>query len=340
MLGLCTSAINAAEKYTFSVGRIRGMESVLLKRPHFERLADSPSPERAWEVLCDASPWWRERSDGEQVNTEISLRDRLREAIYEVSSMLPTRPIARIFAIRWDFLSLKSLARRYVFGDIAEPERLEQILEEANFFLPGLAPLDYRASVALLSDALARDAQPHVIDRTLDAEMFHIVLRNLSEDPIPFAHQFFSLRADLLNLEMVLRCRIRNTNRQEVQSWLIPGGTLPEHYFLEAFSSGGGTGVATSLFASFTGTLLEEPLAHLQRIDDESEMGHRLELLVDDHMTEFVHAARYISFGPEPHIGYLHGVEMEVKNVRRVFSGISRCEKSESILTDLRRPYV
>ena len=170
--------------------------------------------------------------------------------------------------------------------------------------------------------------------------MFHIIFRNLSEDPISFAHQFFSLRADLLNLETVLRCRLRNIDRQEAQSWLIPGGTLPKRYFLEGFSSGGGAGIATSLSASFAGTSLEEPLAHLQRIDDESEIGHRLELLIDDHMTEFVHAAKYISFGPEPSIGYLHGVEVEVKNVRRVLSGISRRERSETILADLRRPYV
>ena len=170
--------------------------------------------------------------------------------------------------------------------------------------------------------------------------MFHIIFRNISENPISFAHQFFSLRADLLNLETVLRCRLRNIDRQEVQSWLIPGGTLPKRYFLEGFSSGGGAGIATSLSASFSGTSLEKPLADLQRIDDESEIGHWLELLIDDHMTEFVHAAKYISFGPEPSIGYLHGVEMEVKNVRRVLSGISRRERSEAILADLRRPYV
>jgi vacuolar-type H+-ATPase subunit C/Vma6 len=58
---------------------------------------------------------------------------------------------------------------------------------------------------------------------------------------------------------------------------------------------------------------------------------------MDDHLTEFLHPAKYIAFGPEPIVGYLHGVEVEVKNVRRVFGGLSR---GEEIAADLRRPYV
>ncbi len=339
MLGLYTGSINEAEAYIFSVGRVRVMENALLRRFHFERAAESRSIEGAWEVLRDATRWWGEGIAGDPPDIEALLKERLEESIREVSLMMPAAPIARTFAIRWDFLRLKGWARRHAFGDSAEPEQLERMLEEADFLLPGTPPLDYSEAVAKLSEALARETRPHVIDRFLDAEMFHIIFRRLSEHPVPFARQFFSLRADLLNLSTALRGKLRSADRQEVQSWLIPGGTLSYAHFLEA-SSGGGSGVAASLAAVFAGTSLESLLDPLQRVNDESEIGHRLEQLIDDHMTEFVHSAKYLSFGPEPLIGYLHGVEMEVKNVRRILSGISRSEDSESILTDLRRPYV
>lgn len=339
MLGLYTGSINEAEDYIFSVGRIRVMESALLRRFHFERVAESRSVEGAWEALRDATRWWEKGIVGDHLDIEILLKERLEQSIREVSSMMPTAPIARAFAIRWDFLLLKDLARRYALGDSAEPERLERMLEEADFLLPGAPPLDYSEAVAKLSGALTRETRPHVVDRFLDAEMFHVIFRRLSEHPVPFARQFFSLRVDLLNLSTAFRGKLRNADRQEVQAWLIPGGTLPHSHFLEA-SSGGGSGGAASLAAVFAGTSLEGLLDPLQQVNDESEIGHRLEQRIDDHMTEFVHSAKYLSFGPEPLIGYLHGVEMEVKNVRRILSGISRSEDSESILADLRRPYV
>ncbi|MDP6086844.1 MAG: V-type ATPase subunit, partial [Nitrospinota bacterium] len=141
------------------------------------------------------------------------------------------------------------------------------------------------------------------------------------------------------DLGVALRARLRGADRQEARGWLAPGGGLSESLFLEAIG-GTGAGSVASWAASFGATVLGDLVEGLQQTQDEAEAGRRLERLADDHLTELVHAGKYISFGPEPLVGYLHGIEMEVKNVRRLLDGLAQGEETKDILADLRRSYV
>lgn len=339
--GLYAATFNEADEFLYAAGRVRVLEGSLLRRRDLERAVEGGSVERARGVLRDASPWWGDRIDAAGMNGEDLLAERLAESIREVAFMTSVSPVAGVFAIRWDFLRLKDRARRVSFGEGAEPERLDRIVEEGGggFLLEGGALLDYREALTRLSDGLSRELVPQTVDRVLDMEMVRIIFRRLAESPVPFAERFFARRADLSNLGVALRARLRGADRQEARRWLGPGGGLSESLFLEAIG-GTGAGSIASWAAPFAGTVLGELTEGLQQTEDEAEAGRRLERLADDHLTELVHAGKYISFGPEPLVGYLHGIEMEVKNVRRLLGGLAKGEETEDILADLRRPYV
>ena len=337
--GLYAAAFNDADEFLYAAGRVRVLEGALLRRRDLERAVEGGSVERAWGTLRDASPWWGDRIDAAGLNSEALLAERLVESIREVAFMTPASPVAVVFAIRWDFLRLKDRARRVSFGEGAELERLGRIVGEGGFLLEGGARPDYREALARLSDGLAREHLPQTVDQVLDAEMVRIIFRRLAENPVPFAERFFARRADLSNLGVALRARLRGADRQEARGWLAPGGGLSESLFLEAIG-GTGAGSVASWAAPFAATVLGDLVEGLQQTQDEAEAGRRLERLADDHLTELVHAGKYISFGPEPLVGYLHGIEMEIKNVRRLLDGLAQGEETEDILADLRRPYV
>ncbi|MFQ5912493.1 MAG: V-type ATPase subunit [Nitrospinota bacterium] len=333
--GLYTGSINEADEYLCAVGRIRVLEGSLLRRVHLERAVEAESVTRAWNALRDASRWWAARPLTDPLGWEAHLNVRLASALQEVAFGTQGSPVASAFAIRWDFLRLKDRARRTFFGGDPEYAGVERIVSEGGFLLGGEAPLDYRKALSRLSERVSREPVVQTVDRVLDAEMFGIVFRRLDENPVPFARQYFVRRVDLLNLSVALRGKFRGSDRQEVQAWLAGGGSLSEALFLEAFG-----GTLSTFAAPFAGTVLEGLMDDLLRVADEKGMGHRLERLMDDHLSEFVHPGKYIAFGPEPLVGYLHGVEMEVKNVRRIMAGLARGEAEEAILGDLRRPYV
>ncbi len=333
--GLHAATINEADMFVYAVGRIRVQEASLLARLPLERAVEAGSAERAWEVIRDASGWWSGRGGAGPQGWEPHLEARLAESLKEVAFIGAGSPIASLFAIRWDFLRLKEKVREAVFGDAVEGGWPERIAEEGGFLLSAETPLAYREVLARLSERVSRETLPQTVDRVLDAEMFRIVFRRLCENPVPFARQYFVRRVDLLNLSVTLRGKLRAAERQEVQGWLMPGGSLPASLFLEAWG-----GALASFAGPFERTVLETLVDDLVRQGDEGDVGRRLERRADDHLTEFLHAGKYVTFGPEPLVGYLHAIEMEVKNVRRIFTGLERGEAPDSILVDLRHPYV
>ncbi|MFQ5691821.1 MAG: V-type ATPase subunit [Nitrospinota bacterium] len=278
-------------------------------------------------MVAGARPRGRGRVD--------TLGARLAEALREVAIMVPSSPVPGLFALRWDFLELKERARRAGLAPEAEADWADAVLEGEGFLLGGGAPPDYRRALVRAAEALAADPRPQTVDRVLDAEMFRAVFRRLDERPVPAARAYFSRRADLLNVGVVLRGKRRRMDWGVVREWLVEGGSLRESVFFEAF------GASTDSFAAaFAGTVLERLLGKRALADGEGEAGRRLERLGDDHLTDFLRLARYVSFGPEPLVGYLHGVEVEVKNVRRVLTGLALGEDAGGIRAGLRRAYV
>jgi V/A-type H+-transporting ATPase subunit C len=333
--GLCTGTLNENDQYLYAVGRIRVLEASLLRRSHLERAIEVGTAGRVWDIFREASRWWADHLSPESVDAETLLEARLAESIREVGFMAPFSPIAPAFAIRWDFLRLKDKVRRAGLDGGADAVWVEKITEEGGFLLQEDTLLDYREALVRVAEQLAREPAPQTVDRVLDGEMYRIIFRRLSEAPIPFARQYFSRRVDLLNLSLALRGKLRGAARQEIQAWWVPEGALPEAPFLEAWG-----GALHSFAGPFEGTVLDGLIDGLLQEGDETEIGHRLEREMDDHLTEFVHAGKYVTFGPEPLVGYLHGIEMEVKNVRRVINGLAGGEGRKDILAEVRNLYV
>lgn len=311
------------------------LERSLLANRHYEQAAEAEDVRRAWDVLREASGWWSGREVSDPGGWEPHLEGRLAEAIREAAAMASGSPIPGAFAVRWDFLGLKERARRAALAPNAEADWAAEIAAEGGFLLHERSPSEYRDALARVSDEIAKDRTPQTVDRVLDAEMFRVLFRRLEDRPVPFARSYFGRRADLLNLGVALRGRLRGAERQAVQPWLVEGGALPRPVFLEAAA-----GPLDGLGALFAGTALGALVERLLSEGKAEDAGRRFERLADDHLTDFLRVAKYVSFGPEPLVGYLHGVEIEVKNVRRVFAGLAHGERAESIRADVRRAYV
>ena len=191
--GLYSDTINEADDFLYSVGRIRLLEMSLLGRHHLERAGETKRVEQAWEIFGDSSRWWGAREVVDPGDWEIHLEARLTEALREVAFMTPAAPIAKAFAIRWDFLSLKEKERRASFGEGGDADWADKIAQEGGFVLQKEIPLDYREALTRLSDQLSREPAPQTVDRVLDAEMYRVIFRWLSEQPVPFAQQSFCL---------------------------------------------------------------------------------------------------------------------------------------------------
>ncbi|MFQ6069766.1 MAG: V-type ATPase subunit [Candidatus Aminicenantales bacterium] len=115
----------------------------------------------------------------------------------------------------------------------------------------------------------------------------------------PFIRDFIRHRIDLANLKILSRLKYRGEPRERFESLVIAGGFLDERVLVESFEeslSGIGERIKTSAYAELWNRAIDTLEAKETFLD--------LERGIEDFMMNYLKAAKYIVFGPEPVFAY------------------------------------
>ena len=317
-------APGADVSYAYAVGRVRALESALLSDAQMGRLADSTDAASAMEILREHR---RYAEAGFRLESVDSVDEACRNVIdamcREVRELSLHPEITEIWLARFDLDGIKLGLRKYALEGSGEAEESPE-----TEWPPALADL---AEHVTLGASETRD--PLVIDAMVDTGYLEQLYRAADRVSCSFLTEYARLATDIYNMRAFLRARAFSLPVERRMRLFGRKGTVSADDFAGAFQDD--ADVPAMLGRSPYGavslglTLRGDP-ASLESLD----------LLCDNTLTGFMQQTKRFVFGIEPLLGYAHGVELEVGNIRRVLVGKMLGVEGPQIRERLRQSYV
>lgn len=323
--------------YLYVSARIRAMENMLVGKEKLNGLIEMRS---AAEITAALAPFGFTpvyRKDGTE-DTEAMLEAALRIGFATVSAICPAPGIFAFLQYPYDCNNIKAILKCAVrgispdgmftdVGTIPADSLKERIAKERFCELP----THMGSAIPQAREAYAKTKNPQEFDLILDRACFADMADSVAA--VPFAHTAVAYRADLTNLMICLRLlRMGATYpmRASMLRALVPGGTLDEAFFTEAFDGG------ESRFADM---LAMTPYAAVFDLPGERTLA-AVEKSADDRYMDFMKTAKFVPFGAEVPIGYLAGLDASIRNLRILFAGKAAGLDAETIRGRIRNSYV
>lgn len=306
------------QSHAYAVGRVRVLERGLFGKTGLDRLLATQTPEELYRTLAelgwgDASSQWEvERLAAWQVEQACDL----------VRRHSPEPEVTDSFLIEYDVHNLKTLFKARELG-ITEPQGLSpnglipvELLRECvrnarydRIDIPELAQ-----SASRLESLLIVGVDPLEIDAELDRGMYRFIARNLKKSRNVVMKQYFSDRADMTNILIVLRARQMGRDAAFAQPLLVTGGQLDQAAVLSLLED----------VNKLDKVLVGKPYAAQMRKGLAAyQAGSGLALmekLREDYLLSLIRPHRYEPLSVLPLVGYLLAREREAAAVRLILS--------------------
>lgn len=297
---------------------LRAREPKLLTRERAERMLDAGSFDECAKLLSDCG--YADMSAMSAKEIEGYLSSRRDEVFAEMEKLAPDRGVVDVFRMKYDYHNAKVLVKAEAVGQDGArllsrsgrfaPEKLTELYNEENL---GQLPALFAAAVEDAKSVLARTANPQLADFILDRAYFAEIRAAAQSADCPFLAGYAAILTDSTNLKSAVRTLRMGKDLEFMDSALIPGGSVSADRIIAA-------GDRESITALYANTLLERAAA----IGAEAVEGGSMtafELACDNAVTEYLRAAKLVSYGPEALIAYLAAAESEITAVRMILTG-------------------
>lgn len=284
--------------YGFALGRTRALEAQFLDRPRYDRLVRVASATDFRQALGD-TPYAAYLGEAE-VSVEMALERAARDNFVFFSNYCLDRWVVDAFRLAAFAHNQKVICRHRLLGTEPAPDELWPIAD----FIP---------DVRRWEQVCAQQTDPEEIDQAIDRLEQELVMQLCQ--PSRFLLGFFSLRADVRNLQTLVRCKLFGADRKVLERSLLPGGSLRPLVFLDLLTREWDLVLARFRFTPFR-RMIEEGVDWVQQ---RSSMA-RMERLGREMELAYVKKARYITFGYEPLVGFYVYRENEITNLRQLYA--------------------
>ena len=304
------------EDYLALSAALRAREPRMLTREKAERALEAPGFAECAKLLTDCG---YEDMSGCSAAAIDRILSRTREAIFgELSLQTPAKPLVALFRAKYDYHNAKAVLKAEAMGSdplplmsasgrVAPETMLAAWREEKLSLLPERLAKAMSEAWALLN----RSGNPQLADFVLDRAYFEDLAAGAAERGA-FVQGYVALLADCTNLKSAVRTMRMGKSADFLRLALVPGGKLDPERFATAGSEG--------LAALFNGSALSGA-ASLGAAAAEGGSMTAFERACDDAVTDYLHAARLVSYGEEPVVAYLAAVENEITAVRMILTG-------------------
>ncbi|MDD5446762.1 MAG: V-type ATP synthase subunit C [Methanocellales archaeon] len=330
----------AVNKYAYSVGRVRALETKLLDRDKIEKMIDAEDAEAVLHILSETEYGDRIAGVKSAEEFEETLYKELKRKYAITKSFYPDPKLIDLFTLKYDFHNLKVLLKSKLsdqgaalidLGAIADvvPELMKEDISEISKKLPE----GYARAVERVLDEFNISKDPQIIDAGLDTEMFNLMFEFASKSE--FLLKLLQMHIDLANIKMLIRSKKLGKSKKFLGYALLERGSLPKDVLLKIYD-GSLDAMISELCKSEYGEIIADGAKHYEK---EGSLLW-LEKLFDDVITEHLKKAKYITFGLEPLAGYIIANENEVKLIRMILIGKLNEIPSEQIKKMVREMYV
>ncbi len=337
-------------EYMYASARIRALENRLVGRERMELLIEARSSDEVMDRLaeCGISPAEANAEAVAMPTGEAQSRARegmllavLREAYTEVETSVSDPAVFRYFRYPYDCNNLKAAIKCAIRGISAEDmlfdfgtvpaDEVESLLREGKY---QKFPTAMAAAIPAAKEAYDRTADPRRIDSVLDRACYADMLSDATASGDMILLGWLRFRIDLTNILITLRILRMNMGSMGVGflgEALLPGGTLDEKFFAEAYEGG-----ESRLWEMLSPTAYGK----LTAVEGDPRPLSAVEKGADDLYMELVRKDAKIPFGAPVVGGYLVGCETAVKNIRIILAAKDAELDSAVIRERIRVSYV
>ncbi len=328
-----------ATEYMYSSARIRALESKIATGDQISRLVDAESVEAVVNSLGDFGfePIYDESS---KLCREDMLLGVLKVGFANVGEMECSEAVG-FLKYQYDANNIKTLIKCSVAGIPCEDMLLAlgsvDIATLKKAFLEkdySCFPENMARAIKEAEEAFAATANPQKVDFIIDKATFADMLESTAKSEIPLAQKLVLKRIDTVNLMMavrLIRMKLGATARVIFDEVFIEGGSLDRDNLADAVEHGEDKLCETIAYSSYS--------AFGELISGGATLGE-LEKAADNLIIGVAKEARYTPFGAEVAIGYIFGLEYEVKNIRIILAGKEAGLSPEVIRERMRESYV
>ncbi|MGB9824820.1 MAG: V-type ATPase subunit [Candidatus Hydrothermia bacterium] len=301
-------------EYAYACGRIKALETRLLDRVRFERLATAKDLGEVLKLLQDTdySRYLNElHSPGDY---EILLRREFERVLNTVSELALDSQLLKDLKIPYDFLNVKVVVKGLIFEkDFSSSlskfsyypgSVLKYVFETGKFEL--VDPFIAKAFENAISSYYERK-EVFRIDAAVDKVMYEYLALSSNFE---FIRVFYGVKADFTNLMLYLRLeRLGRINQLRV--FLVDGGYLPLHLFTKVPDF-------QTLLNEIRQTVYHDVLASGYQYFLRTGSFIRLERDIFTYLNELIRRGSMRDLGVEPLIAYYFRKKNELNLLRMI----------------------
>ncbi len=324
-------------RYTYAVGRIRVLETRLLKRSVLERMSEQPSYEDSLRVLSESSHY-RQFIDSLKDKTDFeSIFVQELKQLYSLASELSLhKEITGIFLLKYDLDNLRALIQAKLTGYGEKAEFIELGIFKIDILRECLNKNDFRVLGERVENFVLSmlESKPPVRDLEVAFSKFYITLLKdaLLKTKSPFLLHISRVMTDLLNIKILIRAN-RFLLKENLEIDFLGSGYLGEDFLREMLSK-----EAPVLTNEFSRTSYNELVKKL--LEQKETVPETMDILIDNYLMNIIKEAKFFNFGIEPLIGYIFAKEYEVRHLRKILVGKIYSVENEFIKNSLEEVYV
>jgi V/A-type H+-transporting ATPase subunit C len=316
-------------RYTYTTGRIRGLEIHLLQEADLNRLREARGIEEAMQILGKITSYSESLKNLSPEKFEKGLGEELRRTYQDLRSFCPHPELVDLFWLDYDFHNLKVLLKSHVQSQPPlnlvpplEPQlspagtQDEEILKEAvreaeySHLLPEFKTVIQEAIVLMETHP-----HPQVLDSFIDRHLFEWLRMRIEEYHDFFLTHLIELQIDSFNIQSFLRIKLwEEANEKELlERVLVEKGTVEKKELVQ-LASQPKEALGDRLDKTDYGEPVKKALEELER--EESLFG--LGRFFDSYILEYTGRGYYITFGKEPLVNYILLKKKEIKTLRQI----------------------
>lgn len=316
-----------ADRYGYSVARLRAMDKRKLDSAILQRMVDSEDLQAALKVLGETcyAQWLVElKSDAD---FDRAIEAELAYIYDELEKFVPDRELLQICRLPYDFHNMKVLIKSAIRQRRNQEKRWDLLTTMGNIptddLIVAVESDDYRLLPFGLSSVLPgcfsiwEQTQDIVeVEKRLDGFLFSTMLKMARGIPFPGVVSWVRGRIDAENVRNLARLRRINLELSQIPGFLHDGGWVSIDRLLSLYGEPLESWGRALGFADVGSVLLQ-----MGDISEFEGLLVDLEKVLDDYVTHILQKARFDAFSPVNVLLYLWSKEMESRNVRIALVG-------------------
>ncbi|MDD3861588.1 MAG: V-type ATPase subunit [Candidatus Gracilibacteria bacterium] len=337
--------------YAYSVGRVRALETLLLKDNEMDRMMLGEGPEDVFKILneldfADNKAGIKSPSDFQKV-LDSGLKDI--KDLYE--KILPNKKALDFIFLEYDFHNIKTFLKAKLSGKSVEEidfiisdlgtikkEALRIFIfdeKDAAFGLPENTESYLKKKIRKAEVLFKKENQnPEVIDLYLDQKMMKILFGIAKDLKSEFLVEYIRKFIDLNNIKLFFRMKHQDKELHLFEIAFIWNGTIPYEKFKSAYKEP---------LEKFPEIMKASPYGKIistgyQRYVEEQCFIY-LEREIENYLLDHIRKAKQTAFGPEPVVAYFLANKNNALIIRMIMINKLNGISAEEIQKRIRKLY-